>query len=101
MNEAPQPTRRKRDAETKRKALEILGGRCVHCGETDQRCLTIDHKYGAELGRDDNMRGGIALQRAIVSGRADLSELQLLCANCNLRKRIERGEHRGYKRGKP
>lgn len=65
------------------KALEILGGQCRGCGEQDKAVLTLDHIDGRE---DGDSLSGTALRRAVVRGEADLTNLQVLCANCHHRK---------------
>lgn len=65
---------------------EKLGGKCTHCDVTDARLLHIDHK------NDDGN-----IQRAAFGGNKTMylnhvllspGEYQLLCPNCNHRKRI-------------
>lgn len=70
-------------------ALSALGGQCVHCGITDVEVLTFDHIAGdgdAEIRR----RGSKGLRtrdfRDIATGRYSYSQVQLLCANCHLKK---------------
>lgn len=66
--------------------------RCEYCGETDIRCLCIDHIDG----------GGSQHHREIGVGRGGAFYLwlkrnnypdgfQVLCANCNLRKKFVEG----------
>lgn len=78
------------------KTFEKLGGKCVVCGESDWRCLQIDHVNGGghtelkEIGR-------VAIYLKILKNRCKNGEYQLLCANCNWRKRYDRNEqgHKG------
>jgi len=71
--------------------FHLLGGKCVRCEESDVRCLQIDHVNGGgckearKLGRDYY---SVYLKK-IKSGSKDY---QLLCANCQWRKRWENKE---------
>jgi hypothetical protein len=93
--------RRKRDALWHRKQHEsvkieifkTLGSKCNICGFDDIRALCIDH-----------INGGGLLERAKPKGqyyvvickklRDSCEDYQLLCANCNLIKKVERKEGR-------
>lgn len=71
--------------------LRGYGGKCVCCGETISRFLTIDHKNndGAER-RKEGYHIGPALYREIIEeGFPD--DLQLLCFNCNAGKHLNGG----------
>jgi 5-methylcytosine-specific restriction endonuclease McrA len=66
-------------------AYEILGNKCVYCGEKDKWVLEIDHIKPIRRA----IRGsfvGKTLYRAILNGKTE--NLQLLCANCHKRKTI-------------
>jgi hypothetical protein len=83
--------RRKAQREAYRlKVIEHLGGKCKRCGFDDIRALQIDHTNG----------GGIKDRAGLMYGFwkkvfLDTSgKYQLLCANCNVIKRIENGESR-------
>ena len=67
------------------RAIELLGGKCVLCDFSDPRALQIDHIHGG--GGKEQRR---MAERNVVAGRTKM--YQLLCANCNAIKRIERGE---------
>lgn len=76
------------------KLLHILGQFwCQNCGEHDQRCLHIDHIY--DNGYEDRIRfGGDPTKMAryyIKHPEEARSKLQIMCANCNWRKRYENG----------
>jgi hypothetical protein len=82
---------------SKRKRLELislLGGKCVRCGESDWRCLQVDHINGN--GKiDRRKRAGskawtVYLIEKIKNGSKDY---QLLCANCNWKKKYENDEN--------
>lgn len=65
--------------EMRLKAIEILGGCCQACGETDFRVLQIDHIV--PLRRQIYNLNGRSSIFDVVNGKIDLSTLQLLCAN--------------------
>lgn len=80
----------------RRAAIDGLGGRCMSCQyDTDYRALQIDHVNGdaPEDKKNRNILG--ALYRSIIADQT--GKYQVLCANCNLIKRMTSGEHR--KRG--
>lgn len=83
-------SRRKR----RMKALDLLGGRCCHCGYDDSRALQIDHKHGG--GTAARMKDSRDAVSEVLKGK--LKPYQLLCANCNWIKRAERGEYGRRKR---
>lgn len=72
------------------KALENLGGKCVHCSFSDPRALQIDHINGGGK-RDLYVTTPQAVYRRIANG--DTIGYQLLCATCNWVKRVENQEH--------
>lgn len=72
------------------KAIEYLGGKCVNCGESDWRCLQFDHINGG--GNREKITGKYSeVFRDILSGKRP--DIQLLCANCNWKKRYENKEY--------
>lgn len=77
--------------------LWLLGGCCRYCGEADPDVMQVDHIFGARESHAANGRSGASLYGAIVRGARGIEDLALACANCNQRKRLKRGEHRGYK----
>lgn len=71
-------------------ALDFLGHQCGECGVTDFRVLQIDHVNGngaAERRTYGNSPSKI-LKRVLNGDK----NYQILCANCNWLKRIEKGE---------
>lgn len=68
------------------RAVRILGGRCVQCGEDDIRVLEINHleTRGRKLCSNDFYR--------IVEGVA--KDLEVRCANCNILFEYEKGYRR-------
>ncbi len=61
------------------KAVEILGGKCVRCGETDVHVLQINHLDETYHGMKKQ-----SLYRGIVRGTLDRSKLDIRCANHNV-----------------
>jgi len=76
--------------QTRLKIIEILGGKCVRCGETDMRCLQVDHvNGGGNKERRNTGNNNSKLYRRMLEHPEDY---QLLCANCNWKKRYENNE---------
>ena len=73
------------------KALQILGNKCVHCGNTDYRVLQIDHVDGGGT-HERQVISTHGIHDRIVKGH--IQGYQLLCANCNWIKKWERDENR-------
>ena len=72
---------------TERRKTEIhdlLGGKCKHCGEKDTRVLQIDHVYGDGA---EERRGGLSRMQLYRNVVNNTKRYQLLCANCNWKKR--------------
>ena len=66
--------------------LWLLGGKCLICGETDWRVLQIDHTEGA---RRFMAKIPMLTKKKVEDyvAQAWKGEIQVLCANCNWRKR--------------
>jgi hypothetical protein len=71
-------------------AIEFLGGKCARCGFGDLRALQIDHVNGG----GNIERKSIGLKKTYERAVTGASGYQLLCANCNMIKRIENREFR-------
>ena len=72
---------------TQRRKTEIhdlLGGKCKHCGEKDTRVLQIDHVYGDGA---QERRNGLTRMQLYRNIERNTKRYQLLCANCNWKKR--------------
>jgi hypothetical protein len=67
----------------KRKAIAMLGGRCVKCGLTDIRLLTVNHKNGGG-NKERQLYRSQHLFREIAFGRRKIDDLDLRCFNCNV-----------------
>ena len=72
--------------------IEKLGGKCIKCGFSDARALQVDHINGG--GNQERVSGKLnsvnALYRDVCSSEG---KYQLLCANCNVIKRVENKEN--------
>ncbi len=66
----------------KQEVYDLLGNRCVACGIKDERVLQIDHKYS-----DGNKERGLTRTQLYKKVEKQTKRYQLLCANCNWRKR--------------
>jgi hypothetical protein len=89
----------------RKKALSILGGKCIICGIEDKRVLQVDHINRTEQGvsvilmrRKPGGRrtsNNTQFYRNIIKGKIGSDEVQLLCANCHAIKTWE-GNERPY-----
>ncbi len=68
-------------------ALFVLGEKCKICGFTDERALQVDHIKA--IGNRYRMRSSNVYKDVIQNPK----KYQLLCANCNWIKRVEKGEY--------
>lgn len=84
----------------KREIFRLLGDKCNICGDTNWKHLQIDHIEGG--GYRERIKNGyflgtknyVYILNEIKRGK---KKYQLLCANCNMEKRINSGEnHRKY-----
>jgi len=73
--------------------FELLGSKCVKCGFSDIRALQIDHKIGS-CKKDTKIFGSNQLMQFYYLKHPifALTNLQILCANCNWIKRSENYE---------
>ena len=78
----------KRNKDLKRFAIDLYGGKCSCCGESDIRFLTLDHINSD--GRKDPMGRGNALYSALRNCKKR-KDLQVLCFNCNCGRQINGG----------
>jgi hypothetical protein len=72
--------RRQRFEEMRERALTLLGGACVECGNDDHRVLEFDHINGGGTA-ERKVRDRIAAMTDIATGKR--TDIQLLCANCH------------------
>ena len=72
--------------------LRLLGNKCIVCGESDWRCLQVDHVNGGGCSsRRENCSTSfyVKILQEIKNGSKDY---QCLCANCNWKKRYTNNE---------
>lgn len=74
-------------------AIMFMGGVCVRCGFDDMRALQIDHIRGGGTALGKTGMKGYRLWRSILGG--EITDYQVLCANCNWIKRCENKEVHG------
>jgi len=76
------------------RVVNLLGGHCLRCGFNDKRALQIDHIHGG--GRKDiksfGGQEGYYKHLLSLSDKKLKEKYQLLCANCNIIKKYEKGE---------
>jgi len=69
-------------------AILKVGGTCIKCGEKDIRVLQINHKNG--LGAKElRTTHPVTFYKNIVKGIRPIDDLEILCANDNLRYEFE------------
>lgn len=74
----------------RRKALAVLGSKCVRCGFSDERALQIDHKHGGGVQHHRGLNNSYRFYGVVL--KWGKRRFQLLCANCNWIKRHENRE---------
>lgn len=78
--------------------LSLLGDKCVRCGFSDPRALQIDHINGGGTKEKKELKTSFN-KLVLLSLANNEGRYQLLCANCNWIKRVERQEvGGGYRR---
>lgn len=78
----------------KEKVHSMLGGKCVVCGITDSRILTINHKNGDGAYYRKKHGGHLVPKRIyldVLKGRIDIRTLDLRCHNHNILYEYETG----------
>src|ERR1044072_9403484 len=86
-----------RDRRDRAELIALLGGSCKHCGFSNPLCLQVDHVNGG--GNKIRKAGGHYGARAVLRAvREEPGGYQLLCANCNIIKRMVNGEHVGERK---
>ena len=77
--------------------FRLLGEKCVRCGFSDKRALQIDHINGDGHYDKHRCRASSVMHRRVCDSiERGEKRYQLLCANCNWIKRVERGEQTRY-----
>jgi len=84
--------RRKRKEKLKRRAFSLLGDKCRICGYSDFRALQIDHinNDGVKERQIRKSNPPAFFNRILKSIKNKEGKYQLLCANCNTIKELER-----------
>lgn len=79
---------------TRDQLFEILGGKlCIGCGETDERCLQFDHKNGGGRKDVEKHKSSREMYRYYIANPDIAKEtLQVMCANCNWKKKFDNNE---------
>lgn len=80
---------------SRRRALAVLGGKCVRCGFSDERALQLDHINGRDKGKA-KLNTQTAYSFLVRDPEEGRKIYQLLCANCNWIKRVVNREYSGY-----
>lgn len=78
--------------------IALMGGRCVKCGFSDHRALQIDHKNASDTKWINSKPTGYIFYRKLLREEYDISQFQLLCANCSWIKRWELNETSGIRK---
>lgn len=74
--------RRNYSRECRLKAINICGGKCVDCGNSDIRVLEFDHILPI-LRKKTGIKTGSSLISRILTNKEDLSNLVIRCSNCH------------------
>lgn len=77
--------------------IELMGGRCAHCGNNDTRVLVIDHIAPIKRSKDEigaGKKSSWDTISRIYQGKEDMNNVQLLCANCHLIKTSKEARQR-------
>ena len=83
---------KERQKKERLEALSLLGNKCIRCGETDWRCLQIDHKRGGGSKEQKILGYWPKFHKILKKLRNGSKAYQCLCANCNWRKKYENQE---------
>jgi len=84
---------RTRSKSWRNKVFTALGNKCINCGFEDKRALQIDHINGGGIA-DRKRKGGhtYMFYKQILSESDFKENYQILCANCNWIKKVEKNE---------
>ena len=93
VREYGQRRNRLRRQKIREQLLDLLGRQCIRCGyDADVRALQIDHVNGGGTQDRKNFSSRDAYYNYILQNAKD-GAYQVLCANCNVIKRLEEKEH--------
>ncbi len=76
-----------------KKAIKILGGKCIICGIDDLRILQINHIDG-EGTKEYKKIGNYIFYKSIIDGKRNLDDLDVRCANHNILYEYETGRRK-------
>lgn len=77
------------------KVLDVLGNICSHCPFSDPRALQIDHVHGGGCAEERLLGRGVGYMKHVIdSVMRGEGKYQLLCANCNVIKKVVNNELR-------
>jgi len=76
----------------KEQIFDKLGHACSRCGFSDKRALQIDHVFGGGNQEHAEIKNSDKFMKKVLADAEGL--YQILCANCNWIKRMEKLEHR-------
>ncbi len=80
---------RRRRALNKRRVMDMYGGRCACCGESELAFLTIDHiNNDGAAHRKETKREGQSFYASLLKSEYAPDRFQVLCFNCNCAKRV-------------
>ncbi|GAF81826.1 unnamed protein product [marine sediment metagenome] len=89
--------RRNKYIKERKIVLKLFGGKCVLCGNSDERVLEIDH-IKPLIRKNSKELCGSLLIHAIIFRKVDVKNLQLLCSNCHRIKTFDdRKQYKNYK----
>lgn len=84
---------RERQKKLRNQVLDLLGRKCNTCGLEDEEVLQIDHVFGGGC-KEVKTCGSNKYIFYLKKLREGSHDYQMLCANCNWRKRIREDETR-------
>ncbi len=82
----------------KQRVINMYGGVCANCGYSDIRALQLDHIIAIKKPSGPYGRSGAGLYYAILLGKQNKDDFQVLCANCNRIKMFTHNEFGSYER---
>lgn len=74
---------RRKHTELRQKLLEVLGGKCVCCGESAPRFLTLDHIAGGGRYHRSTRPKTYQVYKDVLTDPSARDKYRLLCWNCN------------------
>ena len=94
---------REQRVKRRNRVVDLLGRKCIDCGNSDIRVLQIDHKIPVLRNREGynkRLDSGARLTDRIANGTLDINDFELRCANCHQIKNYAlRVKLKNYKEG--